>query len=51
MTARIEPTKDRPVPGPSIEAQLVAEVDRTAARHEAALLDLRRWRISHPPDE
>jgi len=36
---------------PSMEETLEREVDRTAAAHEQALLDLRRWRMSHDHSE
>lgn len=40
-------TDEGQVPVVSMEAVLLREVERTAERHEAALEDLRRWRLSH----
>lgn len=52
---RLKDTRRRTTPGEaplvSVESVLIAEVDRTAAAHEKALLDLRRWRMSHGDDE
>lgn len=40
-------TDEGQVPVVPMEAVLLREVERTANAHEAALEDLRRWRLSH----
>ena len=40
-------TDEGQVPVVPMEAVLLREVERTAHAHEAALEDLRRWRLSH----
>jgi hypothetical protein len=44
-----DPSKGRgDGPGPTIESVLLREVDRCQARLDAALEDLRRYRLSNP---
>lgn len=48
MSKTHDPSKGRPTPGPTIESVLLREVDRCQARLDAALEDLRRYRLSNP---
>jgi hypothetical protein len=43
-----DPSKGRGEPGPTIESVLLREVDRCQTRLDAALEDLRRYRLSNP---
>lgn len=48
MTRQPDPARGRPTPGPSLESTLLLEVEHAQRRLDAALEDLRNYRLSNP---